>query len=199
MRTQLSRHLLLGCQTIATALLLCGSAAAQGGKTLDALAYFPPETITSDIFPPDCVRIGLTVSGRDRPGRTAETHLFLSILNYCGETIEVAARDLGSVTAGATAVMDDEFRVAPNLKTAWFVTTVPLCNVEFFEPMCPWGSIEVDGTWTATGPRIRRENGEVCRAARADATISLLGWFSEPIEYTFQTTQSASLCEPAAR
>jgi hypothetical protein len=200
MTRHFSYPLLLGCLTIATALLLGGSAAAQGGsKTFDALASFPPETITSDIFQPDCAKIGMTVSGRDRPGPAAEIHLTLGINDYCLEVIVVAATDLGSVTGSSTAVMNDAFRVAPNLKTAWLVTTVPLCNVEFIEPICPSGSVDVDITWTATGPRVRQENGDVCRAAKADATISLVGWFSEPFEYTFQTTQSASLCEPAGR
>lgn len=142
----------------------------------------------------------MTVAGRDRRGDTGEIQLSLRILDYCAQTIDVAAQDLGSATGGSTVVMNDSFRVAPNLKTAWLVTTVPLCNVEFFDPICDLPDthrVVVDITWTATGPRIRQEDGVVCRAAKADATISLL-WFDRPIDHTFQVTESASLCRSTA-
>ena len=58
------------------------------------------------------------VSGRDPRGDTAELHLGLHIFNYCGLTITVLAKDFGSATGDSTAVMNDGFRVAPNLKTA---------------------------------------------------------------------------------
>ena len=55
-------------------------------------------------------------------------------------------------------------------------------------------TLTVDVTWTATGELTSGAEGQLCRTARADATITLESFNYHVVDSAFETTESASLC-----
>jgi hypothetical protein len=160
--------------------------------------------------------MGLSVHARDDANDGAAVHLRIVIFTQsrCGGTIELLAWDIGTATTcedlsscePSTPLDEDSFHIAPTLSTAFLVAKAYLCNMEhniqFNVPPHQRGcnaddrfTLTVNVTWEATGAPMVNEQGH-CRAASAEATITLESFSYDVPDYAFQPTGSASLCDP---